>query len=297
MKIPTKKLANGFELPVYGLGLWGMGGFRETDTSRDAEDVAAIRAAIDAGVTHLDTAEMYGVGHAEELLGQALRAGGYDRKALLIATKVLGSNAAYGQVKAACAKSLDRMGLDYIDLYLLHWFPSPGVDIRDTMRAMDELVREGLVKNIGVCNFTPKRFDAAQAVTANKLVCNQVYYNVKMRAVEELGVLKHAQDHDVLLNAWRPLEKGALEHNDLMDDLAKKYNKSPAQMAINWLISQDHVVTMSKTSSSGHLEENLGAFGWKMEAEDVERLRDEYPSQDNSTEKSHLFAAGDIPAV
>jgi diketogulonate reductase-like aldo/keto reductase len=277
MDIPTKKLSSGFELPVYGLGLWQMGGRWEADASKDNDEVKAIRAALDAGITHIDTAESYGNGHAEEILKEALQ--GYDRSKLIIATKVSANNQTYEGIHKSFRASLDRMGLDYVDLYLLHRFPEPGIDIADTMRAMDELVEQGLVKNIGVCNMTPNRFDEVQKHTKNKLVCNQVHYNVQYREVEDKGVLKHCQKNDVMLVAWRPLQKGILPQSSLLEELAKKYDKTPVQIAINWLISQDNVVTLSKTSNLDHLKENLGAFGWSMEADDVERVRREFPDQ------------------
>jgi diketogulonate reductase-like aldo/keto reductase len=277
VNIPTKKLSNGFELPVYGLGLWQMGGRTEPDTSHDDEEIIAIRAALDAGITHIDTAESYGLGHAEELLGKALK--GYDRSKLLIATKVSAHNQTYEGVHRSFAASLKRIDTDYIDLYLLHRFPEPGIDIADTMRAMDELVEQGLVKNIGVCNMTPNRFDEVQKHTKNKLVCNQVHYNVQYREIENTGVLQHSQQNDVMLVAWRPLQKGILPNSTLLDELADKYGKTPVQIAINWLISQNNVVTLSKTSNLEHLKENLGAVGWTMEANDIERIRKEFPDQ------------------
>lgn len=292
MNIPTKKLENGFELPVYGLGLWGMGGRRERDTSRDEDEVASIRAAIDAGITHIDTAELYGLGHAEELLGQALQ--GYERSKLLIATKVLPEHQSYDDLRRSFEASLKRIGTDYIDLYLLHRYPNPGIPIADTMRAMDELVTQGVVKNIGVCNLSPNRFDEVQKHTKNKLVCSQVHYNVQFREVEKRGVLKHCQDNDVMCVAWRPVQKGTLPESGLLDELAQKYDKTPMQIAVNWLISQDHVVTISKTSSVEHLNENLGALDWTMDAGDIERIRNEFPNQQPVSDAVPLDYEADV---
>ena len=277
MNIPKKKLSSGFELPVYGLGLWQMGGRWEADDSNDDNEVKAIRAALDAGITHIDTAESYGNGHAEEILKKALQ--GYDRTKLIITTKVSASNQFYEGIHKSFKASLERMGLEYVDLYLLHRFPEPGIDITETMRAMDELVEQGVVKNIGVCNMTPNRFNEVQKHTKNKLVCNQVHYNVQYREIEDKGVLKHSQDNDVMLVAWRPLQKGILPQSSLLEELAKKYDKTPVQIAINWLISQENVVTLSKTSDPEHLRENLGAMGWLMEVDDIERVRKEFPDQ------------------
>jgi diketogulonate reductase-like aldo/keto reductase len=277
MKIPTKTLDSGFELPVYGLGLWQMGGRNTADYSQDAQEVAAIRAALEQGVTHFDAAESYGNGHAEELLARAVE--GYDRGKLIVATKVSAWNQSYDGVRRSFETSLQRLKMDYVDLYMLHRFPTPGLPIADAMRAMNELVDEGLVRNIGVCNMSPARFAATQAVSNHKLVCNQVHYNLQYRETELRGVLGQCQDDDVMLVAWRPLQKGLLGESGIVTELAAKYGKTPAQIALNWLISQDKIVTISKTSNAKHLEENLGALNYAMEPEDVERIRREYPDQ------------------
>ncbi len=289
--IPTKKLANGFELPVYGLGLWEMGGRWESETSQDEANISAIRAALDAGITHIDTAEGYGAGHAEELLAKAID--GYDRSRLIIASKVSSHNQAYGDLLRSCEASLKRLRTDYLDLYMLHRFPEPGIDIVDTMKAMDELVRQGMVKNIGLSNVTQRRFNTAQELTKNKIVCNQIHYNVQYRETEERGLLKYAQTNDVMLVAWRPLQKGTLLSAPLLGELAKKYNKTPSQIAINWLISQKNVVTIAKTSTVEHLMENLGAVDWTMKNDDIERIRAEFPDQKTVSDAVPLDYASD----
>jgi len=292
MKIPTKKLKSGFELPVYGLGLWQMGGRWEADTSQDDKEIEAIHSAIDLGVTHIDTAESYGDGHAEELLGKALE--GVDREKLIIATKVSGWNQRLDDLLRSFEASLKRIGTDYIDLYLLHRFPDSGISIAETMKAMDSLVEQGVVKNIGVCNLTPNRFIEAQKHTRNKIVCNQVHYNLQYREIESRGVLDFCHKNDVLLNAWRPLQKGLLPESPLLKEMTKKYDKSVAQIAINWLISQDNVITISKTSSIEHLKDNLGAIGWSMDKEDIERIRKEFPDQKFASDAVPLDYETDI---
>lgn len=285
-------LQNGFELPVYGLGLWGMGGTKEADPTNDEKDIAAIKASIKAGITHIDTAESYGAGHAEELLGKVLV--DHDRSKLIIATKVSAHNQGYDGVMHAFEASLKRIGTNYIDLYLLHRYPMPGISIADTMRAMDELVAQGVVKNIGVCNLTPGRFDEVQRHTKNKLVCNQVHYNVQYREIEAWGVLKYAQEHDVMVVAWRPVQKGLLPDTQLIKGIAEKYRKTPTQIAVNWLVSQRNVVTIAKTSSPEHLQENLGALDFVMEHEDIERIRHEFPNQQNVSDAVPLTYDADI---
>lgn len=279
MEIPVKKLENGFSLPVYGSGTWHMGGGHwETDTSNDTNEIAAIKAAIEMGVTHIDTAEMYGAGHAEELVGQAIQ--GVDREKFTIVTKVSPSHFHYDDVLTSCHRSLRRLQIRYIDLYLLH-APNLTIPIEESLRAMDVLVGEGSVKNIGVSNFSTERMQNAQNHTKNKIVANQVHYSLLNREPETDGLLQYCQENDAMLIAYRPVEKGMLaeEGNDLIREICKKYNKTPAQIAINWLISQDSVVTIAKTSNVEHLKENLGAIGWQMEKEDIERLRMEFPDQ------------------
>lgn len=278
-EIPVKKLEHThFGLPEVGLGTWPMGGRYEADFSNDTADIAAIEAAIDVGITHLDTAEMYGAGHAEELVGKAIA--GKKRASLFITSKVHPDNHKYERVLKACGQTLKRLGTSYLDLYLLHWY-EPQVKLEEPIRALNELVKRKLVRHIGVSNFTKERLKEAQDCSLHKIVCNQVYYNLQAREPEETGLLKYCQKSDVLLVAYRPLEKGSLldEIPALMQELCVKYEKTPAQIAINWLISQKNVVTIFKTSSAAHLKENLGAAGWHLSEADVERLRKEYPRQ------------------
>src|SRR5579871_2815067 len=236
MHIPIKTLKNGFSLPVYGLGTWEMGGRMEPDHSKDEQEIAAIKAAIDHGITHIDTAEIYGAGHSEELVGEAIK--GYDRSELLIATKVAGPKETYDGILESCEGSLRRLQTDYIDLYLLHRAPEPGVDIKGTMKALDRLVAEKTIRHIGVCNFTVNRLAETQKHTANQLVCNQVHYSLEMREIQSRGVLEYCQKNDIFVVAWGPLSKGALEHAPILHEMAEKYSKTPYQVALNWLIAQ-----------------------------------------------------------
>lgn len=143
---------------------------------------------------------------------------------------------------------------------------------------------------------TPHRFNDVQAHTKNKLVCNQVHYNVLVREVEQRGVVQQCQANDTLLVAWGPIQKGMLPDVPLIQELAKKYNKTATQIAINWLISQKNVVTISKTSSVEHLQENLGAVGWQMDSDDVERIRKEYPNQEAVSARVALDYEADVAA-
>jgi diketogulonate reductase-like aldo/keto reductase len=279
MNIPTKQLRNGFTMPVFGLGTWMMGGDMSRNPNNDDQaDIQAIKNAINAGITHIDTAEAYAQGHAEELVGEAIK--DCPREQLFLVSKIARANQQPEQVFRSLEGSLNRLGTDYLDLYLLH-APSRDVPIEETMKAMDQLLDQGLIKNIGVSNFTVNQLIRAQAATANKIVANQLQLNLMYRETEKAGLIDYCQQNDVIFIAWRPLQKGLLleQGKDLLAEIAKKYGKTPAQIAINWLISQDNIITLSKMSTQAHLEENLGALGWQMEPADVEKLRTDFPNQ------------------
>lgn len=277
MSIPTKTLSSGFSLPVLGLGTWHMGGGYTRRNEHDEAEVVAIRRAIDAGVTHIDTAEMYGEGHSEELIGRAIE--GVDRGALTITSKVWPNHLTEDGVLRALDASLRRLKTTYLDLYLVHW-PNPSIPLTHTMRAMNTLVDRGHVRAIGVSNFSKDLLMQAQACSEQRLVCNQVQYNLVHRNAEQTGLLAYCQEHDVLLNAWRPIRDVlGSKMSPLLLSVAKKYEKTPAQIALNWLLSQQNVVTVTKMASPAHLQENLGAVGWVMEQQDIDHLRREYPGQ------------------
>ena len=287
MHIPTKTLKSGFSMPVFGLGTWHMGGdFHRDLSNNDAADSAAIERAIDAGITHIDTAEIYAEGHAEELVGTAIR--GRKREDLFLVSKVSWRHAGSDDILRAIEGSLKRLGVSYLDLYLLHK-PNPTVPLKETMRAMDLLQEQGLIRNIGVSNFAPERLKRAQQYATHPVVVNQVHYNLKIREPERKGLLTYCQQHDVLLAAWRPVQ-GLEEASTvlLLQKLARKYEKTPMQIALNWLLSQSNVVTLAKMKAAEHLQENLGAIGWQMEVEDIEILRAEFPGQHDVSDAVEL---------
>lgn len=278
MQIPIKTLKCGYSLPVYGMGTWEMGGGRNVaDASNDDAEIAAIKAAIDSGITHIDTAERYGGGHSEEQIGEAIRS--VDRSRLLIASKVQAHDQKYDDVLRACERSLTHLGTDYLDLFMLHRFPEPGISIAETMRAFDRLADEGSIRHIGVCNLTIKRFQAVQDLTSRKVVCNQLEYNLRVRESEARGIIEYCQLNDVFVVAWGPLGIGPLQRGGLLDQVAVQYGKTARQIALNWLVSQPNVVTIPKTANASHLQENLGSLGWELSASDLRRLSREFPDQ------------------
>jgi diketogulonate reductase-like aldo/keto reductase len=279
MNIQKKCLENGFCMPEYGLGTWQMGGRSERDFSNDdSADIEAIRNAIRAGVTHIDTAEKYANGHTEVLIGEALK--DFERGTLFLASKVRSEHFKADSTVAACMESLKRLQTNYLDLYLLHTY-SEDVPLKETISGLHTLVESGHVKNIGVCNFSVEHLKEAQSYARYPIVCNQVHYNLIFRESEHAGLLDYCQSNDVLLSAWRPVQKGELANseNALMMHLCAKYSATPSQIAIAWVTAQKNVVTISKTRSAVHLAENLGALQIKITDEDIELLRMHYPEQ------------------
>ncbi len=269
-----KKLFDGTPVPVLGLGTWEMGGGHKADTSQDKECISAIRFAINSGITHIDTARMYGNGHTEELVGEAIKP--FERKKLFITTKVRPQDLRYNDVVASAKGSLARLKTDYIDLYLIH-APNPDIPIKETMEAMDFLVEQKLVRYIGVSNFSVEQMEEAQRYAKNKIAANQVEYSILARNNSaftenvESQIVPYCQKNNTLAIAFRPLGKGRIlrQRIKILDELAQKYRKTPAQIALNWLVSQNNVVAIFKAVQIEHIKENLGAVGWKLEPGDI----------------------------
>lgn len=279
MQWNNKVLSSGFEINKIGFWTWTMWGKREKEENYDdSKDVAAIKYAIERGVTHFDAAELYAEGFSEEILWKAIK--NTDRKKLCIASKVMWTNCSYEWVVSSCEKSLERCGLDYFDLYYIHW-RAEDMDLKATMRALDILVKEWKIKNIWVCNFRVDSLKEAQGYTNNKIVVNQVHYNLICREPEFSGLLDYCQNNDVMIVAWRPLDYWSLisDKENILSDFKVKYWKSTAQIVLNWLISQDNVVTIFKSTNPEHIDENLWALNWEMEKEDIEYIRKNYPWQ------------------
>jgi len=248
----------------------------ERDHQHDDEAVAAIRYAIDSGITHIDTAERYAEGHSEELVGRAVE--DYDRSKLFLVSKILPEHLGYDDVLRAAERSLHRLGTDYLDMYLLH-NPNPLIPIEETMRAMDRLVDEGRIRNIGLSNFLIEEMEAAMRVTKHPIVANQLRLNLASRRGEEMGLLHHAQIHDWLFIAFRPVRDVVLLQPApaILTAMCEKYDASPAQVALNWLIGQKNIVTIVRSSSLEHVDDALNALRWSMSPEDIELLRSDFP--------------------
>jgi diketogulonate reductase-like aldo/keto reductase len=259
-----KQLGNtGVRVPEIGLGVWKYRG-----------GVEPLRRGIELGAFLIDTAEVYGT---EDTVGQAVR-GIRDRA--FIATKVSGSHLRYDDVLRAAEASLRRLDTNTIDLYQIHW-PNSRIPIQETMRAMEALVDRGLVKYIGVSNFSVHELREAQAVL-NKypIVSNQVLYNLNSRDIER-DLLPYGQKHHVTLIAYTPLDDGRLATKSrfrrsrgmqVLEQIAAQVQRTLAQVALNWCTSRPHVIAIPKSNSLARIEENCQASGWRLSQAQVQLL-------------------------
>lgn len=283
-----KTLDCGFSMPAIGLGTWLMGGRETRDPADDGKSsVGALVTGLELGFRHIDTAEMYAGGFSEEIVGEAIS--GFDRADLFLTSKVWKTHLHYDDVLRAAEGSLRRMKTDYLDLYLIHQVDD-SVPLRETMRALNRLVDEKLIRFIGVSNFAEERFRHAQGWADSKLVANQIHYNLKVREAERSGMLKFCQENDVMLIAWRPLQKGFLLNGtpDCLREVSERYGLTPSQTALSWLTSQKNVVTISMSRSAEHLEENRKAAEFVLPVDAVEFLRRDFPDQQDRSESVPL---------
>lgn len=264
-----EKLADGTRVPSLGLGTWGMGGGSRPDRSQDGRLVAAIQTALQLGYTHIDTAEMYGGGHTEQLVGQAIR--GFQRQDLFLVSKVWHDHLRYDRLLASCQASLDRLGVDYLDLYLVHW-PNESVPLDETFRALNRLVSEGRVLHVGVSNFNLDQLRRAQQLAETPLAMNQVPYSLFERSYARNGVLDHCQQNGVLITAYTPIEKGRVARDRLVKQVAGRYNATPVQIALAWLLQQSGVIAIPMSTNPQHLRQNLEAVDLQLSDEDMQRL-------------------------
>ncbi|MBX3014120.1 MAG: aldo/keto reductase [Caldilineaceae bacterium] len=264
----TKALPDGTQVPVIGLGLWNYGGGSAPDYSRDEADIAAIHSAIEVGYRHFDTAEYYASGHSEELLGRALQ--DYQRRDFFVTTKVSAQHIGYDDLLAACDRSLSRLQTNYIDLYLIHW-PSQTIPLRESMRALNRLVAEGKIRQVGVSNFDLALLQEAVALCETPLATNQVHYNVLHREYVQNGVVAYCQAQGILVTAYSPVKDGVL-NSSTVQQIATAQQATPAQVAIQWLIQQPAVITIPKSGNRQRQQENWDAGSVTLSADAIQQL-------------------------
>lgn len=276
----TLSLRGGASVPVLGLGTWGLG----EDPARRAAEVRIVRAALEAGYRLIDTAEMYGEGGAEEVVGQALdeavRAGDLRRDEVFVVSKVYPHHASLRGTAAACDRSRRRLMLDHIDLYLLHW---PGQHpLEDTVQALQALVTEGAVGHWGVSNFDMDdmtELESLAAVRAGGPPCatNQVYLSLGQRGAE-YGLLPWMRERGMPLMAYSPIDQGGLLDDEAVLGVARRRGLTPAQVALAWVLSREGVMAIPKAARETHQRENLAAAEQVLDAEDLQALESAHPA-------------------
>ena len=292
---------DGPKVSVIGLGMWQAGGKAWGNDVRDADCRKAMERAVEIGTNLVDTAEAYGDGHSEKVVGDAIRRIGRDR--VVIATKVGGWHLHADDLKKACAGSLKRLGVRSIDLYQIHW-PDPWsqVPLRETMKALESLQRAGKIRHIGVSNFAVRDLEEARShLSRTDIVSNQVRYNMLQREIES-EVLPYCKREGIGVLAWSPLGKAVLtgkyhatkrpkdlvrKEEDLfkpvnlkrsaplvaaLRKIAKARGKTPAQVALAWLRRNRNVVPIPGAKRPDQAEENAGAAGWSLSAQELRTL-------------------------
>jgi len=254
-----------------GFGTWRIGGGSSADREHDARDLSALRSALELGYTHFDTAEMYGGGHCEELLGQAIRESKADRAGLFITSKVSPEHLQYDDVLRACDASLRRLAMDYLDLYLIHW-PSRSIPLDDSFRALNRLVADGRVKRLGVSNFDLSLLKNSQILAATPIATNQIRYSLYERTYIKNGLLAHCQANNILLTAYSPVKEGHLKTHPALQAVAAAHRASPYQVALAWLVAQPKVITIPMSSNPDHQAENFRAADLELSADELHRL-------------------------
>jgi diketogulonate reductase-like aldo/keto reductase len=275
MMMIFRKFGNtGVQIPVIGQGTWNMGEVR----ARAKEEIRSLRFGIDLGMTHIDTAEMYGGGRTEDLVGRAISG---IRHKVFLTSKVLPSNASHTGTLRACEQSLKRLGTDYLDLYLLHW-RSESHPIEETMAAMEELVRTGKVRFIGVSNLEMHEMRRAEeALAREKIVCDQICYHLQARGIE-FSLLPHCVSRGIAVVGYSPFGSGNFprEGNRTWDALASiglRHGKTPRQVALNFLTRQWGVFSIPKAADADHVRENADAVGWDLSPEDLSAIDEAFP--------------------
>ncbi len=267
----TIKLKTGDEICKIGQGTWYMG---EKPAQYNAEK-EALRCGVELGMTLIDTAEMYGMGKSEILIGEAIR--NFKREDIFLVSKVLPYNAGQGDLEYSLENSLKRLGTDYLDMYLLHW---PGsVPLEETVWCMEQQVKKGKIRSWGVSNFDTDDMKVLLSIDNGKnCAVNQVLYNLSSRGTE-YDLLPYLEENGIPLMAYCPLAhtgNGDMFESRAITELAEKYNVTPAQIILNFAVNSDNVFAVPKSSCAEHTRENYEALSFSLSENDIELLNSCY---------------------
>jgi diketogulonate reductase-like aldo/keto reductase len=259
---------SGAVMPNLGLGTWRMG---ENQAAR-REEVAALQLGLDLGMSLIDTAEMYADGGAETVVADAIDG---DRDGVFLVSKVLPQNASYAGTLAACERSLKRLRVEKLDLYLLHW---PGEHpLGETLRAFAKLAEQGKIGHYGLSNFDLDELDGAERLDGGPRVCaNQVLYNVERRGIER-KLIPWCASRNVAVMAYSPLEQGRLRPHDALRRVAARHDATPAQVALAWTLRHDNVVAIPKAARLAHVRDNAKAADIVFTEEDLADVDHAFP--------------------
>lgn len=242
-------------VPRLGLG---------TARMKGKECRSSVRSALELGYRHIDTAQMYG---NESDVGDAIEESSVDRNEVFLVTKLDRANTSFQRVIESTNESLERLGTDYIDLLLVHTPPSHSVS--ETIEAMNDLQRQEKVRHIGVSNFSLDQLEKAQHESKTPIVTNQVKYNPYHPQDE---MLEYCRENGILLTAYSPLELGKVTGDETLGEIGEKYHRSPAQVALRWMVQQDNVAAIPKASRKQHLQENIEIFDFKLSDDEMRRI-------------------------
>jgi diketogulonate reductase-like aldo/keto reductase len=273
--MPHVKLPDGTEWPALGLGTWHFG----ESKAHAAAEVAAIRRAIELGVRLFDTAEMYGEGGAETVLGQAIaeavRAGDVTREELIVVSKVYPHNASRAGTAAACDRSRRRLGLDRLDLYLLHWRGQH--PLAETVAGFEALVAQGQIARWGVSNFdTADMAQLERTKGGPACAANQCYYSLSERGIE-FSLLPWQRERGVPMMAYCPLDQGRLARDATLAAIGAARGASAPQIALAWVLAQPGVIAIPKAGREAHLRENMAAAAITLSAAEFAQLDAKFP--------------------
>lgn len=266
--IPTVRLPDGAEVPALGQGTWRMG---ERSAAR-ADEIAALRRGVDLGLTLIDTAEMYGDGDTEDLVGEALA----DlRERVFLVSKVYPHNATRRGVVEACERSLARLKTDRLDLYLLHW---PGsVPLAQTVAGFGDLLRAGKIRRWGVSNFDVADMEDLVAVPGgDACATNQILYNIGRRG-PEFDLLPWMARRGMPIMAYSPVEQGRLPRSATLEDIARRHGADPYRIALAWLRRRGDVIAIPKATRLSHLEANRASADIVLDADDLAQIDEAFP--------------------
>ncbi|GEK59773.1 aldo/keto reductase [Marinococcus halophilus] len=267
----TVTLRDGTVLPSLGQGTWHMG----DDSGLRQQEIEALRTGLDCGMTVIDTAEMYGGGKAEELVGEAVK--GRREEAFLV-SKVLPNNAGGKKLEEACEGSLSRLGVDQLDLYLLHWRGS--IPLKETVRDMEKLKADGKIKRWGVSNLDVRDMKELLSLEhGNNAVCDQVLYHLASRGIE-FDLMPWMKEQQMPVIAYCPLDQGGgrtLGESRTLQEIAERRSMTPLQIALAWTIQSGMVLSIPKTSNPAHVRENAGAASVTLANEELEMLDRAFP--------------------